>query len=76
LLGSSQGYVATRLRVAKQAIRKFERRERLPWTLDLTELRRLFETAGVEFNGAEAGVKLKAKARTIAAGDLNASNDE
>jgi transcriptional regulator with XRE-family HTH domain len=35
------------------------------------------ESAGVEFtNGGEPGVKLKAKPHTIAAGDLNASNDE
>jgi hypothetical protein len=38
---------------------------------------RALESAGVEFtNGGEPGVKLKAKPRTIAAGDLNASNDE
>jgi transcriptional regulator with XRE-family HTH domain len=76
LLGWSQDYVATKLRVGKQAIRKFESRERLPWTLDLAELQRLFEAAGVEFDGDEAGVKHKAKSRTIAAGDLNASNDD
>jgi transcriptional regulator with XRE-family HTH domain len=67
LLGWSQDHVATKLRVGKQAIRKFESRERLPWT-DLAELQRLFEAVGVEFDGDEAGVKLKAKTRTIAAG--------
>jgi ribosome-binding protein aMBF1 (putative translation factor) len=65
LLGWSQDYVATKLLVGKQAIRKFESRERLPWTLGLDGLQRLFEAAGVEFNnnGDGPGVKLKAKAR-------------
>jgi hypothetical protein len=37
-------------------------------------LRDVLQVAGVEFT--PPGVKLKAKARTVAAGDLNASNDE
>jgi transcriptional regulator with XRE-family HTH domain len=63
LLGWSQDHVATKLRIGKQAVRKFESRERLPWTLDLGKLQRLFEAAGVEFADGEDGVKLKAKAR-------------
>jgi hypothetical protein len=55
---------------------KFETRERLPWALDLAKLPRLFEAAGIEFTDGELGVKLEAKSRTIAAGDLKASNDE
>jgi ribosome-binding protein aMBF1 (putative translation factor) len=77
LLGWSQKKLATKLLIDEGSISSFERRHRLPPQLDLAKLQRLFEAAGVEFtNGAEPGVKLKAKARTIAAGDLNASNDE
>jgi hypothetical protein len=45
----------------------------LPRALDLGNLQRLFESAGVEFT---VGAEPTLKARTIAAGDLNASNDE
>jgi DNA-binding transcriptional regulator YiaG len=57
LLRWSQQHVATRLQVSDETVRRFEIRERLPWGLDLTQLRRLYEEAGVEF--AEDGPKLK-----------------
>jgi ribosome-binding protein aMBF1 (putative translation factor) len=61
LVGWSQRDLATKLLLDKSAIRKFESRERLPWTLDLVELRRLFEAAGLEFVNDEDGVRLKAR---------------
>ena len=47
LLHCTQEDVATRLLIAKSAVE--EQRERLPWTLDLTKLRQLYEVAGVVF---------------------------
>jgi transcriptional regulator with XRE-family HTH domain len=61
LVGWSQRDLATKLLLDKSAIRKFESRGRLPWTLDLVELRRLFEAAGLEFMNDEDGVRLKAR---------------
>jgi transcriptional regulator with XRE-family HTH domain len=57
LLRWSQQHVATRLQVSEQTVRRFEIGERLPWSLDLTQLRRLYEEAGVEFT--QGGPKLK-----------------
>jgi transcriptional regulator with XRE-family HTH domain len=57
LLRWTQQHVAIRLQVSEQTIRRFEIRARLPWSLDLTQLRRLYEEAGVEFT--QHGPKLK-----------------
>ena len=76
LVGWSQHDLAAKLLLTTTVICRFETRERLPWSLDLAELERLFEAAGIEFTDDEDSVKLTAKSRTIAAADLNASNDE
>jgi ribosome-binding protein aMBF1 (putative translation factor) len=72
-LGWSQRHVASKLLLDQSVIGKIESRKRLPRALDLGNLQRLFESAGVEFT---VGAEPTLKARTIAAGDLNASNDE
>jgi hypothetical protein len=62
--------------ISETTIRTLENGRR-PADEKIAAICRALESAGVEFkNGGEPGVKLKAKARTIAAGDLNASNDE
>jgi transcriptional regulator with XRE-family HTH domain len=67
LLGWSQQALADRLGLSKETIGTFERGARLPWALDQTELRRVFEAARIEFtNGAADGVKLKRPWRAIA----------
>jgi ribosome-binding protein aMBF1 (putative translation factor) len=76
LLGWSQEHLATRLLIGQDTIGDFERRKSRSRLIHLRKLRAIFEAAGVEFNDGEPGVKLKAKSRTITAGDLNASNDE
>jgi len=75
LLGWSQSKLAEILFIGEGTIGQFERRQRHWRSLNLHKLRAVFESAGVEF-AEDAEPKLKAKARTIAAGDLNASNDE
>jgi hypothetical protein len=35
--------------VSSEAIKIFEKAERVPWTIDLTELRALFEAVRIEF---------------------------
>jgi ribosome-binding protein aMBF1 (putative translation factor) len=67
LVGWSQHDLAAKLLLTTTVICRFETRERLPWSLNLAELERLFEAAGVEFTDDEDGVRLKAKSRTIAA---------
>jgi hypothetical protein len=48
-----------------------------PYRITVARIRAAFEAHGVEFTqGVRPGMKLKAKSRTIAAQDLNASNDE
>jgi transcriptional regulator with XRE-family HTH domain len=77
LLRLSLSDLASRVGATARIVGDFERGYRLRPELNLVKLRAALEAAGVEFtNGGEPGVKLKAKARTIAAGDLNASNDE
>jgi hypothetical protein len=77
LLGWSRTRLASRADdISESTIRTFEGGHR-PTDRKVNAIRCALETAGVEFtNGGEPGVKLKAKSRTIAAGDLNASNDE
>jgi transcriptional regulator with XRE-family HTH domain len=58
-LGWSQHDLATRLVVAKDVIRQFESRESLPWALNLIELRRVFEAAGLEFTDDEDSTRLR-----------------
>jgi hypothetical protein len=74
LPGWSQEDLATMLLIGQDTIGGFERRERRSPSLNRRKLRAVFEAAGVEF-AEEAEPKLNAKSRTIAAGDLNASND-
>jgi transcriptional regulator with XRE-family HTH domain len=77
LLDWSQQRLAETANVGNATIRNFENGHSSPMNATLDVLQRALEAAGVEFtNGGEPGVKLKAKSRTIAAGDLNASNDE
>jgi transcriptional regulator with XRE-family HTH domain len=60
LLGWSQHDLAIKMLVTTTVISQFESRVRLPWFLDLGELQRVFESAGVEFtNGGEPGVRMK-----------------
>jgi transcriptional regulator with XRE-family HTH domain len=58
--------LAEKMLLSKGAIRDFESRTRLPWTLDLTWLQRVFEEAGVEFEDDEDGVRLAKAAITAA----------
>jgi transcriptional regulator with XRE-family HTH domain len=57
LLRWSQRHVAARLQVSELTVRRFEARERMPRSLDLTQLHRLYEEAGVELT--QDGPKLK-----------------
>jgi ribosome-binding protein aMBF1 (putative translation factor) len=66
LVGWSQHDLAAKLLLTTTVICRFETRERL-WSLNLAELERLLEAAGVEFTDDEDSVRLKAKSRTIAA---------
>lgn len=60
LLGWSERDLADRLGVGIKRIAVFESGERLPWTLDMTELERIFEVARIEFaNGHASGVRLR-----------------
>jgi transcriptional regulator with XRE-family HTH domain len=77
LLNWTQDDLARKAEVSAVTIRNFENEKSEPQRATLRVIQRALEGAGVEFtNGGEPGVKLKAKSRTIAAGDLNASNDE
>jgi transcriptional regulator with XRE-family HTH domain len=76
LLGWSQMTLGLEAGTNQQTVVKFERGESRTEGRTISDIQRALETAGVEFtSGGDPGVKLKAKARTIAAGDLNASHD-
>ncbi len=82
LLDWSQTELAARSNLSESTIRDFEKGRRVPSINNLAAMQRALEGAGVEFiaeNGGGPGVRLK-KLRsgpgTIAADDLNASNDE
>jgi predicted transcriptional regulator len=76
LLGWTRTKLAYTAHVAQSTVSNLEAKGHLSPRLSIV-VQDALEAAGVEFtNGGEPGVKLKAKARTIAAGDLNASNDE
>jgi transcriptional regulator with XRE-family HTH domain len=63
LIGWSQEQLASASKVAKATIANFETGDRAPYARTLADIRKAFESAGVEFtNGAEPGVKLTAKA--------------
>jgi transcriptional regulator with XRE-family HTH domain len=66
MLGWSQDLLAEKMLLSKGAISDFESRTRLPWTLDLTWLQRVFEEGGVEFTDDEDGVRLAKAAITAA----------
>jgi transcriptional regulator with XRE-family HTH domain len=58
LLRWSQDGLAAKLFLSSgDAIRDFESRTRLPWSLHLRRLQEVFEEAGVEFTDDEAGVR-------------------
>jgi transcriptional regulator with XRE-family HTH domain len=77
LLGWSQLALALEAGVTQGTVANFETGKKHPSVLSVSTVQAALESAGVEFTyGAEPGVKLKAKARTIAAENLNASNDE
>jgi transcriptional regulator with XRE-family HTH domain len=60
LLEWTQRELGSRLGVSQPAISEFERGERLPWVIDQTQLRYVFEAARIEFtNGLAEGVRLK-----------------
>lgn len=62
LLSMSQEDLAQASKVAKATIANFEAGRRQPYDRTLEDLRRAFETAGVEFipeNGGGAGVRLR-----------------
>jgi DNA-binding XRE family transcriptional regulator len=76
LLGWSQLALALEAGVTQGTVANFETGKKHPSVLSVSTVQAALES-GVEFtDGAEPGVKLKAKARTIAAENLNASNDE
>ena len=60
LLRWSQRDLANRLGIGVKSVIVFEAGERLPWTLDQTELGRLFRAVRIEFaNGEASGVRLR-----------------
>jgi transcriptional regulator with XRE-family HTH domain len=77
LVGWSLADLAKAAAIRTAAVADFESGARAPYRVSVTRLRAVFEAHGVEFTqGVRPGVKLKAKARTIAAANLNAPNDE
>jgi transcriptional regulator with XRE-family HTH domain len=77
LVGWSPADLAKVATVRTEAVADFESGSRALHRVTVTRLRAALEARGVEFTqGVRPGVKLKAKARTIAAENLNASNDE
>jgi transcriptional regulator with XRE-family HTH domain len=60
LLDWSQEELAANSEVSTKTIADFERGERQPYPRTLTSLCRALEAGGVEFNGGEPGVRLKA----------------
>ncbi len=77
LLDWSQQQLADAARVGVVTVRQFEGDASQPRNATLDVLRRALEAAGVEFtNGGQPGVRMRAASRTIAADELNASNDE
>jgi DNA-binding XRE family transcriptional regulator len=57
LLGWTQQMLAHRLGVSPETIGVFERGDRIPWALDQTELRRVFETARIAFDTSEVRIR-------------------
>ena len=77
LLDWSQAQLASAAKVSESALRNFEAGRSTPIANNLAALRRALETGGVEFtNGGQPGVRLRGPGGTIAADQLNASNDE
>ncbi len=81
LLDWSQAQLAARSNLGQSTVRDFEKGRRVPTVNNLAAIQRALEAAGavfVEENGEGPGVRLKKKRTgpgTIAAEDLNASND-
>jgi transcriptional regulator with XRE-family HTH domain len=81
LLGWSQTDLADAAKVGRATIADFESGKREPYRRTLDDLQSALENAGVIFleqNGGGPGVRLRKStpSGTIAAEDLNASNDE
>jgi transcriptional regulator with XRE-family HTH domain len=74
LLGWPLQRLAEEAALAQKTLAQFEAGLCQLTVLHAEVLRDVLQAAGVEFT--PPGVKLKAKARTIVAGELNASNDE
>jgi transcriptional regulator with XRE-family HTH domain len=82
LIGWSQEELARQAKIGRATVSDFESGKREPYSATLDAIRHAIESAGVEFiaeNGGGAGVRLrqgKPDAGSLAAEDLNASNDE
>jgi transcriptional regulator with XRE-family HTH domain len=80
LLDWSQTQLAARSNLGQSTIRDFEKGRRVPTVNNLAAIRRAFEGEGVEFTDGDEGPGVRLKKQrigpgTIAAEDLNASND-
>ncbi|SDR52627.1 Helix-turn-helix [Rhizobiales bacterium GAS113] len=76
-LNWSLNQLATAAGIHRNTISNFETGKYAGDPAKLAAIRRALEAAGVEFtNGAQPGVRLKGPGGTIAADQLNASNDE
>jgi transcriptional regulator with XRE-family HTH domain len=81
LIDMDQALLAKRASVSHNTIIDFETGNRAPGANNIGAIRAALESAGVEFineNGGGPGVRLRNRrsGMTIAADDLNASNDE
>ncbi|SDR64104.1 Helix-turn-helix [Rhizobiales bacterium GAS113] len=77
MLGLKQADLAKQAGISKTALVNIESGSSDPRASTLKSIQHALEAAGVEFtNGAQPGVRLKGPGGTIAAEELNASNDE
>ena len=77
LIGMSRADLGQAAIVPVAVLMDFEEGARVPQETHLDAIRRALEAAGVDFtNGSQPGVRLRGPGGTIAADQLNASNDE
>jgi transcriptional regulator with XRE-family HTH domain len=77
LIGMSRADLGQAAIVPVAVLMDFEEGARVPEETHLDAIRRALEAAGVDFtNGSQPGVRLGGPGGTIAADQLNASNDE
>jgi ribosome-binding protein aMBF1 (putative translation factor) len=77
LVGWSPADLAKAAGIRTAAVADIESGAMAPRRVTVARLRAALEARGVEFTpGVRTGMKLNAKSWTIAAADLNASNDE